>query len=82
MADYYLEGDPAIDSTRRHLERVLNQPKARRWPWLAAMLAGGAAVTFWRVRHPLRSKDKRASSAQVTAHRIRHMPLVEKLIRK
>jgi hypothetical protein len=50
MSDYYFEGDPALDSTRRHLERVLKQPKPRRWAWLAAMLASGAAVTFWRAR--------------------------------
>jgi hypothetical protein len=50
MADYYFDGDPAVASTRRHLERVLSEPAPRRWPWLVAMLAGGAALTFWRVR--------------------------------
>ena len=50
MADYYFDGDPAVASTRRHLERVLKDPSPRRWPWFLAMLAGGAALTFWRVR--------------------------------
>jgi hypothetical protein len=61
--EYYLDGDPAIDSTRRHLERVLNQPQPRRWPWLFAMLAGGAAFTFWRARSKARKPD--AGSASV-----------------
>ena len=51
MGDYYFKGDPAIDSTRRHLERILNEPPRRRWPWLVAMFAGGAAFTFWRRSH-------------------------------
>jgi hypothetical protein len=49
MTGYHFDGDPAIHSTRRHLERVLKTPQSRRWPWLA-MLAGGAAFTFWRLR--------------------------------
>jgi hypothetical protein len=48
MTAYHFDGDPAID--RRHLERVLHRPTPRRWPWLVAMLAGGAALTFWRLR--------------------------------
>ena len=36
--------------TRRHLERVLNEPHRHRWPWLVAVFAGGAAFTFWRRR--------------------------------
>ena len=49
MSDVYLEGDPATDSARRHMERVLKeQPKARRWPWVLAAL-GTAGVWFvWR----------------------------------
>ena len=31
----YFDGDPATDSARRHMERVLKSPEsARRWPWL------------------------------------------------
>ena len=50
MSDYYFDGDPALDSTRRHLERVLSEPQRRRWPWFVAVLTGGAAFTFWRTR--------------------------------
>lgn len=50
MGNYHFDGDPAVDSTRRHLERVLNEPQTRRWPWFLTMLAGGAALTFWRNR--------------------------------
>jgi hypothetical protein len=49
MADeVYFEGDPEIDSRRRHMERVLKgEPSPRRWPWIVALLAGGAWAT-WR----------------------------------
>jgi hypothetical protein len=50
MADYYFDGDPAVASTRRHLERVLKEPAPRKWPWFVGILAGGAALTFWRTR--------------------------------
>jgi hypothetical protein len=44
----YFEGDPATESARRHMERVLKSPPRRRWPWLAAMFAGGTAFAIWR----------------------------------
>jgi hypothetical protein len=50
MTEYYFDGDPAVASTRRHLERVLKAPAPRRWQWLVGILAGGAALTFWRAR--------------------------------
>jgi hypothetical protein len=50
MTEYYFDGDPAVASTRRHLERVLKAPAPRRWRWLVGILAGSAALTFWRVR--------------------------------
>ncbi|NUR54239.1 MAG: hypothetical protein HOQ29_07325 [Acidobacteria bacterium] len=42
--DYvYFDGDPATDSTRRRMERVLQgQEPQRRWPWLLAALGSGA----------------------------------------
>jgi hypothetical protein len=46
----YFSGDPAQDSARRHLERVLAQPQQRRWPFLAALFAGGTVFTLWRMR--------------------------------
>jgi len=51
MSDHiYFSGDPAQDSARRHLERVLAEPQPRRWPVLAALFASGTAFTLWRMR--------------------------------
>ena len=59
MSDHiYFSGDPAQDSARRHLERVLTQPQPRRWQFLAALFAGGTALTLWRVRK--RRRDRAA----------------------
>jgi hypothetical protein len=55
MSNIYFAGDPAEDSARRHMERVLNQPQRRRWPLLAALFAGGTAFTLWRVRQRRRT---------------------------
>jgi hypothetical protein len=46
--EIYFAGDPATDSARRHLERVLKEPERRRWPWYVAMFAGGTAFAIWR----------------------------------
>jgi hypothetical protein len=66
--DYHFDGDPAINSTRRHLERVLRAPSPRRRPWLAAILAGGAALTFWRVRPPS-EKQRQARTSRTSSRR-------------
>lgn len=63
----YFEGDPATDSARRHLERVLkNQAPRRRWPWVLTAIAGLTAWYFWprgsrepREVHAPAGKDKR-----------------------
>ncbi len=56
MSDHiYFSGDPAQDSARRHLERVLSQPQRRRWPFLAALFAGGTALTLWGFRNRRRA---------------------------
>jgi hypothetical protein len=48
MTDVYFDGDPATESARRHLERVLKEPTShRRWPWVAASVAALAAWYFW-----------------------------------
>ena len=50
--DLYFDGDPATDSRRRHLERVLkDEPPRRRWPWVVAVVAGGGAWALWRALH-------------------------------
>ena len=57
----YFSGDPATDSPRRHLERVLARDTARRpsrrWTWIAGALAGGA---LWRLLQR-RREPKRTS---------------------
>jgi hypothetical protein len=46
--DLYFDGDPATDSARRHLERVLKEPeRPRRWPWAVATAMAIAAWYFW-----------------------------------
>jgi hypothetical protein len=54
--EVHFDGDPEHDSARRHLERVLKGgPPRRRWPWIAAIAAGGGAWVLWRVLHGRRS---------------------------
>jgi hypothetical protein len=61
--DVYFDGDPATDSTRRRLERVLKPEPPRRWPWLAALAAGSTALMFWQIRrrrkNGLSAKDRK-----------------------
>jgi hypothetical protein len=45
--DLYFEGDPASDSARRHMERVLKEPERRRWPWVVGAAAAATAWYFW-----------------------------------
>ncbi len=73
MSDYYFEGDPAVDSTRRHLERVLQGRQTRHWPWLVAALAGGAAFAFWRIRsRRVKPSDEAADTAVVHTPGVQH----------
>jgi hypothetical protein len=45
----YFDGDPATDSARRHMERVLKgEPSPRKWPWVLAALGGGGLWWMWR----------------------------------
>jgi hypothetical protein len=54
----YFDGDPATDSARRHLERVLKEPEPhRKWPWVVAALAAAAAWYLWPREQA--SKDRR-----------------------
>ena len=58
---YYFDGDPEVDSARRHLERVLKEPAThhRKWPWVLAAVAGVATWYFW----PRAAKDGGGQSA-------------------
>jgi len=46
----FLKGDPSVDSVRRHMERVLNDPRSRRLGKAAV-----AGVTVWAVWRLLRA---------------------------
>lgn len=50
MDEYvHFDGDPEVDSQRRHLERVIKgYPPRRRWPWFVAAVAGGGLWAAWR----------------------------------
>jgi hypothetical protein len=55
--ELHFDGDPVTDSTRRRLERIIkDQPRAR-WPWLAALAAGGTAFAFWQIRRRRRNQN-------------------------
>jgi len=60
--DLHFEGDPAVDSTRRRLERVLKEESRPRWPWVAAMAAGGTAWLYWQVRKRRRNGNSPGGS--------------------
>jgi hypothetical protein len=61
MPKYHFDGDPATESTRRHLERVLAQPQRRRWPWIMTVVAGSTAFGVWRFRRKKLATTPRAS---------------------
>ena len=51
MGDLHFEGDPAIDSPRRHMERVLkgeSEGSRRKWPLFLMALGGGGLWALWR----------------------------------
>ena len=62
MDDLHFEGDPATDSTRRRLERILKEDSRPRWPWVAALAAGGTAFLFWQARKRRRNGNGRDES--------------------
>jgi hypothetical protein len=60
--DVHFDGDPATDSTRRQLERVLKDESRPRWPWVAALAAGGTAFLWWQVRRRRRNNGSEEST--------------------
>jgi hypothetical protein len=66
--DLHFDGDPATDSARRHMERVLKGEPTRKWPWIVAALGGGGLWMLFRMggdaarnRTPSSSEDKTGS---------------------
>ncbi|HUR35890.1 MAG TPA: hypothetical protein VM032_18930 [Vicinamibacterales bacterium] len=55
--EVFLKGDPAFDSTRRHMERVLNAP--RHDQLRKAAVAGAAAWGIWRLFRALVPRRRR-----------------------
>ena len=47
--DLHFDGDPATDSARRHMERVLKGEPTRKWPWIVAALGGGGLWMLFRM---------------------------------
>ena len=47
--DLHFDGDPATDSARRHMERVLKGEPTRKWPWVMAALGGGGLWMLFRM---------------------------------
>jgi hypothetical protein len=61
--DLHFEGDPATDSTRRRLERVMKVGEPRsEWKWMAALAAGAGALVFWQVRRRRRNNGSERES--------------------
>jgi hypothetical protein len=66
--DLYFDGDPELDSRRRHLERVLKgEPPRRKWPWVLALLAGSGAWAIWRAGRQAEQKSAAAKSTDRTS---------------
>lgn len=56
MDQLHFEGDPATDSTRRRLERILKEDQPRsEWRWIAALGAGATALLLWQMRRRRRN---------------------------
>jgi hypothetical protein len=63
----HFDGDPATDSARRHMERVLNAPETpRRWPWVVAALGSGSIWLLWRLGRA-RAREQEASTQESSA---------------
>ena len=58
MDDLHFEGDPAIDSTRRRLERVMKEEPRSEWKWMAALAAGATALLFGQARRRRRNGNE------------------------
>ena len=58
MGDHYFDGDPALDSKRRHMERVLKGEGSRKkWPLVLMALGGGGLWAIWKTAAEGRSRE-------------------------
>ena len=65
----YFEGDPATDSARRHMERVLKgQDHPPRWPWILAALGSGSVWLLWHWTRAA-TRERTAGAGDSTAPR-------------
>ncbi len=55
----HFDGDPEIDSARRHMERVLkgDRPPRRRWPWMVTAVGGAGLWLIWHSGRAARARD-------------------------
>jgi hypothetical protein len=61
--EVYFDGDPATDSARRHMERVLKgEPSPPRWPWVLGALGGGGLLLMWRLGRAARARAEGTAS--------------------
>jgi hypothetical protein len=58
--EVFLKGDPSTDSVRRHMERVLNDPRSRRLG--QAAVAGATAWGVWRLLRAIKPSVWRVES--------------------
>ena len=67
MDELHFEGDPAIDSTRRRLERVIREEPRSEWKWMAALAAGATALLFWQARRRRSNGNERTDEKRLPA---------------
>jgi len=64
--ELFMKGDPSTDSVRRHMERVLNDPRSRTLG--KAAVAGATAWGVWRLLRAIKPSLWRAASADSRQH--------------
>ena len=71
----YFDGDPSVDSARRHMERVLKSPeRTSRWPWILAALGSGGVWMLWRSGRAARERSEAAEKPKDGAASGRQAP--------
>lgn len=66
----YFEGDPATDSSRRHMERVLKgeagEGRRRKWPLFLMALGSGGLWALWRTAAQGGARQEAAGASGTT----------------